>query len=118
MSQPFAHLELRSPDLKQAETFYAKLFGWTMKPYPGSAMPYTLFDTGRIPGGGMMQAEPGGTPHWVPYVVVNDVAAAVKQAVALGAKVRQDVTEIPGMGKIAVLADPAGSPIGLVHPDM
>ncbi len=111
MAQPFIHMELRSPDVKKAEKFYQTLFGWELRPVP--EMSYTLFTAGSGPAGGMMQAESDGTPHWVPYVSVTDIEAAVKQAKALGAKVRMDIQEIPGQGKIAVLGDPAGSPIGL-----
>jgi uncharacterized protein len=117
MAKGFAHMELRSHNVKQAQTFYAKLFGWKLTPAPG--MEYTLFDTGTpLPSGGMMQAEKDGTPHWVPYVFVDDVAAAVKQAQALGAKVTMAPSEVPGFGTAAVLHDPAGSPIGLFKPKM
>ena len=111
MSQPFTHIELRSPDLKKAENFYKTLFGWDLKPMP--EMHYTLFTAGNGPGGGMMQAEPDGTPHWVPYVEVANIEEALEKAKTMGAKVRMGITPIPGAGKVAVLGDPAGSPIGL-----
>ena len=114
MAQPFIHIELRSADAKKAGKFYETLFGWKLQPVP--EMKYTLFTAGSGPGGGMMQAEADGTPHWVPYVSVTQIEATVKQATALGAKVRMAVTEIPGQGKVAVLGDPAGSPIGLFQP--
>jgi predicted enzyme related to lactoylglutathione lyase len=116
MAQRFVHMELRSPDLKKAESFYAGLFGWKLQPAPDMA--YTLFNVGSLPSGGMMQAEPDGTPHWVPYVGVGDIHAAVARAQALGATVRRPVGEVPGYGLIAVLGDPAGSPIGVFQPFM
>ncbi len=116
MAQRFVHMELRSPDLKKAESFYSGLFGWKLQPAPD--MSYTLFNVGSLPSGGMMQAEPDGTPHWVPYVGVGDIHAAVAQAQALGATVRRPVGEVPGYGLIAVLGDPGGSPIGVFQPFM
>lgn len=114
----FVHIELRSLQLKKATPFYESLFGWKMQPAPVPGMEYILYTTESGPGGGMMQAEKDGTPHWVPYVHVKDIHAAVKKAQALGATVRAGVNEIPGFGHAAVLADPAGSPIGLFQPNM
>jgi predicted enzyme related to lactoylglutathione lyase len=118
MSNGFVHIELRSPDLKKATPFYEALFGWKMQKAPVPGMEYTLYTTDSGPGGGMMQAEKDGTPHWVPYVHVTDIHAALKKAEALGAKARTGVNEIPGFGHAAVLSDPAGSPIALFQPKM
>jgi len=118
MSQFFAHMELRSPDLKMAEAFYAKMFGWKYKKDTATSMPYALVETGGLPSAGLMQAEPDGTPHWLPYLFVPDVEAALKQAQALGATVRMGAREIPGYGTAAVLADPAGSPFAIFKPNM
>jgi len=118
MSNGFAHVELRSPDLKKAAPFYQSLFGWKMQQAPVPGMEYTLFTPDSGFGGGMMQAMPDGSPHWMPYVFVPDIHAAVSKAKALGAQVRMDVHEIPGYGWAAHLTDPAGSPIGLFKPKM
>lgn len=118
MSKIFAHVELRSPNLKKASEFYSKLFGWKAQKYDNSPVEYHLFHQGDLPSGGMMQAEKDGTPHWVPYFFVEDVAAAVKKAEGLGAKVTMAPSEIPGFGTAAVLHDPAGSPVGLFKPNM
>lgn len=118
MPNGFVHMELRSPDIKKAKTFYESLFGWKLQQAPVPGMDYTLFTPESGPGGGMMQAEPDGTPHWLPYVHVLDIEAAMKKAQSLGAKVRTSVHEIPGFGLAAVLQDPAGSPIALFQPNM
>ena len=118
MPNNFVHVELRSPDLKKATPFYEAMFGWKLEKAPMPGMEYILYTTETGPGGGMMQAEKDGTPHWVPYVGVDDIHAAVKKAQSLGAKVRVGVQEIPGIGHSAILNDPAGSPIALFQPKM
>ena len=118
MSNGIAHLQLSSPDLKKAAPFYQSMFGWKMQPAPVPGMEYTLFTPDSGFGGGMMQAMPDSSPHWMPYVFVPDIHAAVSKAKSLGAQVRMDVHEIPGFGWSAVLADPAGSPIALFKPNM
>lgn len=115
MAHEFNHLELRSTRPDKAAAFYKKLFNWKIQPMP--EMHYTLFTAGKGPGGGMMKiARKDGPPHWVPYVRVANIRVAVKKAKTLGAKVLADVMDIPGYGKIAVLADPSGTPIGLSQP--
>jgi len=55
---------------------------------------------------------------WLPYVAVDDVAAATAKAKSLGAKVTVDATEIPGVGWFSVLVDPTGALIALFKPKM
>jgi predicted enzyme related to lactoylglutathione lyase len=67
---------------------------------------------------------PGGTRalrayerHWTPVhldVVVDDVAASVRRAVAAGAKIERDVESKP-WGRIALLADPVGHGFCLIE---
>jgi hypothetical protein len=45
---------------------------------------------------------PDALPQWVPYVLMDDIAASTEKAKSLGAKVLADVTEIPGIKNKAV----------------
>ncbi|HEY0797628.1 MAG TPA: VOC family protein [Candidatus Baltobacteraceae bacterium] len=112
MSNSFVHLELSSTDVAKAKSFYAQLFSWELKDMP--EMAYTMVSTGGDIGGGMMQSPvPGAPSMWLTYVAVDDVAAATKKAVALGATVCKDITEVPGMGSFTIIADPTGATLGL-----
>ena len=53
--------------------------------------------------------------RWVPYVVVDDLDAAAKQAVALGGRVVRDKTKGPG-GTSVVVADPGDGLVALFVP--
>ena len=63
----------------------------------------------------MMTTPPGGPVAWLPYVLVDDVAAATKKAKSLGATVMKDVTEVKGMGQIhrILVGIPTGAMIAL-----
>jgi predicted enzyme related to lactoylglutathione lyase len=50
---------------------------------------------------------------WLPYVEVDDVAAATKKAKSLGAKVIKDETEIPNAGWFSIFEDPTGAVLAL-----
>ena len=115
MSNPFVHVELATTDYEQAKTFYSKLFNWKLQDMSmGDGMTYTMIEPGDGTGGGMMkQLSPSAPSAWLAYVDVDDIKAATDKAKSLGATIKRDVTEIPGMGWFSVLADPTGATIGL-----
>jgi predicted enzyme related to lactoylglutathione lyase len=72
-----------------------------------------MFSAGEKGLGGLMklseQAEKMGAPsHWLGYIAVEDVDATVEQAKELGAQVRAEPFDIPGVGRTAILAAPFG----------
>jgi hypothetical protein len=115
MANPFVHVELLTNDVPKAKEFYKKLFDWKLEDIPG--MDYTLIKVGEGTGGGMMKIPmPGIPPHWLAYVLVDDVAASTAQARSLGANIVKDVTEIPNIGSFSVMLDPTGAALALWQP--
>lgn len=113
MANPFVHLELNTPDLPKAKSFYTGLFGWQFEDQDmGPGGTYSIFRPDSGPGGGLMSM-PGVPTAWLSYVGVDDIHAATEKARSLGAQVVRDVTEIPGHGHMSVLVDPTGAPIAL-----
>ena len=115
MGNPFVHIELVTTDTKQAKSFYGSLFDWKLEDVPmDSGMIYTMIKVGEGTGGGMMKHPmPGAPSAWVPYVLVDDVAAATRKAKTLDAKIIRDVSEVPGMGLFSIIQDPTGGVLGL-----
>lgn len=109
MANPFCHVELQTHDLGKSKKFYKGLFDWKLEDSP---MDYTMINVEDGTGGGMWENHDA-PPHWLAYVLVDDVAATTKKARSLGAKVIKDVTEVPGYGWLSVIADPAGATLGL-----
>lgn len=101
--------ELLTNDLQKAEDFFTKLLGWEVKegPFPGYRIPHVK---GRANGGMMLMGEGFGgmPPMWIVYFSVEDIDAVVAKVPTLGGKVRQGVAEAPGVGRFAVIEDPAG----------
>ncbi|MGO9016972.1 MAG: VOC family protein [Syntrophobacteraceae bacterium] len=117
MANPFVHVELHTQDAAKAKNFYKELFDWKLEDVPG--MDYTLINVGEGTGGGMMKSPmPDALPQWVPYVLVDNIAASTEKAKSLGATVLADVTEIPGMGLYSMLVDPTGAAFALWQPKM
>jgi len=117
MANPFVHVELHTQDTQKAKKFYTGLFDWTLEEVPD--MNYTIIRVGEGTGGGMMKSPmPDAMPQWVPYVLVDDVAAFTEKAKSLGARALSDITEVPDMGRFSMLVDPTGAAFALWEPKM
>ena len=118
MPNPFVHVERHIGDVAKAKAFYSKLFGWKLEdmPMPGGGT-YTMIQVGEGTGGGMMAAQPPGSPpRWQAYVGVDDLAASTRKAKELGAKIMMDKTEVGDFGIMSVIVDPTGAAIALWQP--
>ena len=115
--------ELITPDMAGAKRFYGDLVGWSaqdMPPMPG-AEPYSILNADGNGVAGMMNlGEPmkaeGMPPNWTGYICVDDCDAAAAKAKALGGSVRREPLDIPGIGRFAIVADPAGAIFAIMKP--
>jgi predicted enzyme related to lactoylglutathione lyase len=118
MGAPFVWFDLTVGDGGKVGDFDQGLFGWPVGPGAGD---YTGWFTeggqpwaGTIPAG-TIPAGTGPAGRWVPYVVVDDLDAAAKQAVALGGRIVRDTTTGPA-GSSVLVADPGDGLIALFVP--
>ena len=106
--------ELQSADPPASKAFYDHVVGWTIgEPMPG--MDYRMIETGHGAVGGVMplttEMRAGGArPGWLVYIGVDDVDAAAAAVTAAGGAVHMGPWSIPGVGRMAVVADPQGIP--------
>jgi len=111
--------ELSSPDVDGAKRFYGEVFGWTSDASDmGGGMVYTTFHRGeaRVAGLYGQEADMSGPAEWHPYLAVEDVDASAARAVELGATQLAPATDIPEVGRFAMLLDPNGAMFGLFRP--
>jgi uncharacterized protein len=54
--------------------------------------------------------------HWISYIGTDDVDAAARTAQRLGGQVLLAPTDVPGVGRAAVLRDPDGAAFGVFAP--
>jgi predicted enzyme related to lactoylglutathione lyase len=104
--------ELHTPDIGRALTFYTGLFGWSTERMDTQGGPeYVIVKVGERSNGGVMDAQPGEPPNWLPYFTVESRDRAADEAGGLGASefARMDMPA----GRIAVLADPQGAPFAI-----
>ena len=80
-------------------------------------MKYTIVKVGEEGVGGIMPIPPqaqGSPPNWGVYVTVDNIDATAKKAKELGGKVLVPPTDIPNVGRFAVLQDPQGAVISAI----
>ena len=115
----FCYNELWSTNAEESKQFYAGLFGWSAAASPiGEGGVYHIFKHGEKDIAGLLQMpeaeDDGGTPpHWLSYVLVDDVDDCAARVTALGGAVKVPPSDIPGIGRFSVFSDPAGVPIGV-----
>jgi predicted enzyme related to lactoylglutathione lyase len=118
----FAWLELATIGRKAAKDFYSSLFGWASEDMPmGPDMTYTIFriSKGDVAGAYELmkeQLDMHVPPHWMLYVNVVSADESAAKAVQLGARQIVAPSDIPNVGRFAVLQDPTGAIISIFQP--
>lgn len=115
----FVWYELLTSDPEKALEFYGHVAGWKSQLF---GKDYTMLVGSQGPMGGVMKlpeqaAKMGAPPHWTSYVQVDDVEATVALTKKLGGQVYVEPSDIPTIGRFAVIADPQGASICILKPD-
>ena len=114
MPNNFVWYELMTSDAEAAEVFYRKVVGWNAQDSGQAGMNYTLLLAGNVPTAGLMAlpkeaCDAGAKPGWTGYVGVDDVDAYVGRVTRAGGVVHVPPTDIPKVGRFAMVADPQGA---------
>jgi predicted enzyme related to lactoylglutathione lyase len=117
VGRPVAHFEILSADPQRAQAFYGELFDWKTSA-DESWGDYLLVDTGAgegAIGGGIGRPSSPGEPPVKLYVAVDDLDATLRRAEELGGTTLVPPMDLPeGFGRMAVFADPDGTPVGIM----
>lgn len=112
MANDVNYFEIGSPDPEASKAFYGPLFGWEFGE-PSMPARYGTVNENR---GGLWDTTEIGADNWaIFYVQVEDVQAALDQALRLGASVAVPVTD-NGRIEFAHLLDPLGNRFGIWKP--
>lgn len=116
----FVWYEHMTRDVPAAIAFYSEVVGWTTQPFGQGD--YLMWVGSQGPLGGVMQlAEEGeqqdARPHWTAHVQVEDVDATAALAKKRRGKICHDPTDIPTVGRFAVIADPQGASLSVFRPN-
>ncbi len=115
----FVWYELLTTDSAKAREFYSKVLGWTYTDNAMDGFSYWLAtakdaDTGESHEiAGVMEITPdmleaGAQPAWMGYIGVDNADATVAAVKADGGGEHIPPTDIPGIGRFAMIHDPQG----------
>ena len=112
----FIWYELMTPDAEGAKAFYDAVVGWNIGEGVAEFNGYRMINTGDggaaggvLPLDDEMQQH-GARPTWLGYISVRDVDSKVAAIEESGGKSLMPPTDIPNVGRIAMVADPQGAP--------
>ncbi|MBE9603362.1 VOC family protein [Acetobacteraceae bacterium H6797] len=116
----FVWHELATTDTEAATAFYRKVAGWEVLPNDMNDMPYTILGKGERGIAGLMALPEeakarGARPAWMGYIAVADIEALMARLLALGGRQHYPPTDIPNVGRFAVVADPQGAAFCLLQ---
>jgi hypothetical protein len=111
----FVWHDLVTHDVAASQKFYAALLGWEFEPTTRSGRPYVIARSGGRSTGGIVQRQDGktGPATWLAYLSVADLDRAVGQVTSAGGKLLFPPTAVGAYGRVAVVLDPQGAPLGL-----
>ncbi len=116
----FVWYEHLTKDANAAIAFYTDVVGWKTEPF-GSGSGYTMWVGDDGPLGGVTAIPPADAkttpPGWWGNVQVASVDATVALAKKLGGKVLKQPSNIPTVGRFALIEDPQGVRIALFRPN-
>src|SRR5260370_84376 len=109
----FVWYELMTTDAAAAEKFYKDVVGWKTQDMSQGDMKYTGLLAADTPVAGLMTlpkdaCDAGAKPGWTGYVGVDDVGATAARVTKAGGKIHAPPTDIPNVGRFAMVADPQG----------
>ncbi|MYR07973.1 hypothetical protein GTV32_17455 [Gordonia sp. SID5947] len=111
----FCFAELSSSDQEGSISFYSNLFGWERRDDPiGDGVVFSdMFVDGRqvceiTPQDPAARAA-GERPQWNCYIAVDSADDSASRATHFGGTVAVSPRDVPGAGRLAVIADPQGA---------
>ena len=111
--------ELRTKDLGAAMEFYTKLFGWELPQTKVSPIDYKEVVIDGVAHGGMMAIDenwPTEVPsHWATYISVANADETVASITENGGSIRVPPFDAPGVGRMAMVADPSGADFAIIQ---
>lgn len=109
--------ELATTDTAKATTFYTGLFGWKTESMPMGDFSYTVLKNGDQMVAGLMPQPAmlkGAPSMWTAYFLVADCDGTAAKAVKMGAIMLNPPTDIPNVGRFAVIRDPQGATFAIL----
>jgi predicted enzyme related to lactoylglutathione lyase len=111
--------QCQTPDPARAAEFYAAALGFGIDAVDvGTAEPFRVLQVEGKPVAGVREPIPqmGDAPQWSVVFSVANTDETVAKAQELGGEILLEPTDLPQIGRIAVLRDPVGATFQVIQP--
>lgn len=112
----FAWNDLLTTDVEKAKTFFAHTLGWTYEDFSLEGQPYFVIRSGTEMVGGLGAIRNGDVEtaqsYWIGFIEVTDIDTRFALALEHGATPIRPPHDVENIGRICVLREPTGAPIG------
>jgi predicted enzyme related to lactoylglutathione lyase len=108
----FCFSELNTRDVAKAKGFYTAVLGWATFDVPSAGGSYALARAQGKDVAGIHLSSHGGA-SWLQYVAVESADRTAARAAELGGAVEAPPFDVQGVGRMALLRDPAGARFAL-----
>lgn len=124
MANRVIHFEIQADDVDRAKKFYEDVFGWKIEKMMSEdqgGMDYWGLETGPegtpgINGGLYKRPEERKLYTYDCTIMVEDIDKAIEGVKKNGGKIRQEKSEIPGVGWFSGGIDTEGNTFGIMQP--
>jgi len=112
--------ELATRDIEAAKLFYKEMFGWNLEQSKVTNTPYCEIHVCGAAVGGIMAIDENWAPepppsNWGTYIAVSNADETVEKIKANGGSVRHGPFDAPGVGRMALVADPCDTPFAIIQ---
>lgn len=117
----FIWYELMTSNADGAREFYSAVVRWDIEGTTSAPMDYRMISASDGPVAGMMpltdEMQSGGArPCWLGYILVDDADKCADAIMAAGGSIHMPPWDIPGVGRMAFIADPQGAMFYIMKP--
>jgi predicted enzyme related to lactoylglutathione lyase len=117
----FIWYELMTTDVEAAARFYGEVVGWSVSPSGAPGKDYRIWSIAGEAVGGLLSIDAEGhakdmPPVWFSYLHAADVDGSAAAIQAAGGGVHLPPWDIPGVGRMALVADPQGAAFYVMAP--
>ncbi len=110
-------VDLSSPDVSAATSFYGQLFGWTAQDLGEEAGHYHMFKMGdKVVAAVSPPMNPQQPPVWTTYIATDSAADVAKKVTEGGGQVLVAPFDVMGQGTMGVFMDPSGGAFAVWQP--
>lgn len=112
----FCWNELATSNIQAAKDFYGEVFGWEFVDHKmGDGTTYTLvkLNDKEIAGMWVIPKEKEIPPHWMAYILVENLEKSLEKASANGATIVKPASKAGDFGYFAIIKDPTNAYVAL-----